>query len=79
MKTQQQDFGVEVITPYEFRQVGQVFYPPAMLREALVKRGLVRERGPADALAEQAQVSADKAVLQSPADRMMRPRVNRRG
>lgn len=36
------DYGVEVVTAYEFRRVGQVFHPPALLRDRLVKLGLVR-------------------------------------
>jgi len=43
------DYGVEVITAYENRRVGQVFYPPALLRDALVRTGRVRRvSAPAD-------------------------------
>ncbi len=35
------DYGVRVIRAYEQRRVGQVFYPPGALRDALVKRGFV--------------------------------------
>lgn len=36
-----EDYGVRVIRAYENRRVGQVFYPPALLRDALVCRGFV--------------------------------------
>lgn len=41
MLTAGQDYGVRVIVAYEQRRVGQVFYPPGALREALVRRGFV--------------------------------------
>lgn len=41
-----QDYGVEVLTAYENRRVGQVIYPPALLRDALLRRGLVRRIEP---------------------------------
>lgn len=40
------DYGVEVLTAYENRRVGQVIYPPALLRDALLRRGLVRRVEP---------------------------------
>jgi hypothetical protein len=40
------DYGVEVILAYENRIVGQVFYPPALLRDALVRSGRVKRRAP---------------------------------
>lgn len=36
------DYGVEVITAYENRRVGQVFFPPGLLRDALVRTGRVK-------------------------------------
>lgn len=36
-----EDYGVRVIRAYETRRVGQVFYPPALLRDALVRGGFV--------------------------------------
>lgn len=38
------DYGVEVVTAYENKQVGQVIYPPGLLRDRLVRCGLVRAR-----------------------------------
>lgn len=41
------DYGVEVIRAYEFKRVGQVIYPPALMRDRLVGAGFVRRiRGP---------------------------------
>jgi hypothetical protein len=36
------DYGVEVVRAYEFKRVGQIIYPPALVRDRLVKAGLVR-------------------------------------
>lgn len=42
------DYGVRVIRAYEQRRVGQVFFPPGALRQALVQRGFVeRIKAPA--------------------------------
>lgn len=53
MLTAGKDYGVRVITAYENRRVGQVFFPPALLRDALVRRKFV-ERVQAPPEAEQA-------------------------
>lgn len=42
MLTAGKDYGVEVIMAYEQRRVGQVFFPPALLRDTLVRKGLVK-------------------------------------
>jgi hypothetical protein len=36
------DYGVEVIRAYEFKRVGQVIFPPALMRDRLVNGGFVR-------------------------------------
>jgi hypothetical protein len=36
------DYGVEVIRAYEFKRVGQVIFPPALMRDRLVNAGFVR-------------------------------------
>lgn len=41
MMTAGNDYGVRVITAYENKRVGQVFFPPALLRDRLVKTGRV--------------------------------------
>lgn len=66
MTTTTQDLGVEVVRAYEFRQVGQVFFPPAMLRERLVKLGFVKPV----VLPEPAKGKA--RGMSSPMDRMLR-------
>lgn len=38
------DYGVEVISAWDNRRVGQVFYPPGLLRDALVRSGRVKRR-----------------------------------
>lgn len=35
------DYAVRVITAYENKRVGQVFHPPALLRDSLVRSGRV--------------------------------------
>jgi predicted DNA-binding transcriptional regulator len=35
------DYGVRVVRAYENRRVGQVFYPPGLLRDKLVQQGWV--------------------------------------
>lgn len=69
----EKDLGVEVVRAYEFRQVGQVFFPPAMLRERLVKLGFVR---PVVA-ARPGKAKADTRAMSAPADRMMRLPLNK--
>lgn len=45
------DYGVRVITAYDNRRIGQVFYPPGLLRDALVRSGRVeRCQAPTDLL-----------------------------
>lgn len=47
------DYGVEVITAYENRRVGDVIYPNGVYRQALLRNGFVKLRAaPADAAAE---------------------------
>lgn len=41
-----QDYGVEVVVAYENKCVGQVIYPPGVLRDRLVRMGLVKRAGP---------------------------------
>jgi hypothetical protein len=48
------DYGVEVIRAYEFKRVGQVIYPPALMRDRLVGAGFVRR------LAEPVSQDADE-------------------
>jgi hypothetical protein len=57
------DYGVRVIRAYENRRVGQVFYPTGLLRDALVRKGLVeRVQPPAEeSLAEEAPL-LDRAL-----------------
>ncbi len=45
MKT---DYGVRVLTAYDTRRVGQVIFPPALLRDRLVQLGCVERILPAD-------------------------------
>jgi hypothetical protein len=59
------DYGVRVIRAYENRLVGQVFYPTGLLRDALVRKGLVERVQPP---AEDPPVSEDAPLL----DRAMR-------
>lgn len=40
------DYGVEVITAYETKRVGDVIFPPTTLRKILIEKGLVRPREP---------------------------------
>lgn len=46
MLTAGNDYGVRVVVAYENRQVGQVFYPPGVLRQWLKQRGLVVDHRP---------------------------------
>jgi hypothetical protein len=49
-----QDYGVKVKIAYLNMQVGRVIFPPAMLRDQLVRCGFVeRLTGPADAIVEE--------------------------
>jgi hypothetical protein len=41
MLTAGKDYGVRVILAYEHRKVGDKFFPPGVLREMLIRRGLV--------------------------------------
>jgi hypothetical protein len=36
------DLGVEVLVAFGFNKVGQVIYPPGVLRERMIKGGLVK-------------------------------------
>lgn len=72
MSTNQTDPGVEVVTAYEFRQVGQVFFPPAMLRERLIKLGLVRP-----VTAAKPKEGTKARAMAAPMDRMLRSPVNK--
>lgn len=64
MLTAGKDYGVEVVTAYEQRRVGQVFFPPALLRDALVRRGLVK-RVAAPAASAPSQPGADDTKEES--------------
>ncbi len=56
------DYGVEIVVAYEQKRVGQTIYPPGMLRQALVQRGLVKRLSapPADLLGDAAGDSANE-------------------
>lgn len=73
MSTTEKDLGVEVITAYEFRQVGQVFFPPMMLRERLIKLGLVKPV----AAAKPGKAKPEARAMAAPMDRMMRSPANK--
>jgi hypothetical protein len=40
------DYGVEVVVAYENKRVGDVIFPPGVLRQRLVMSGLVRSKAP---------------------------------
>lgn len=40
------DYGVEVVVAYENKRVGQVIFPPGMLRDRLIRSGFVRSCSP---------------------------------
>jgi hypothetical protein len=60
----QEDLGVRVITAYANFRVGQVLFPPAMLRDSLIKRGFV----------EAVRASVDELPLERPAAPIAKPR-----
>lgn len=56
------DYGVRVITAYENKRVGQVIYPPGLLRDALVRTGRVeRIKPPAESLLDGMSDQAESA------------------
>jgi hypothetical protein len=57
------DYGVEVIRAYEFKRVGQVIFPPALMRDRLVNAGFVRRLAP-EAVAEVAEAPAKSDLNQ---------------
>lgn len=63
MMTAGKDYGVEVIVAYANRLVGQVFYPPGLLRDALVRSGRVKRLAPPveEAEAEDAEQPDEKS------------------
>lgn len=71
MLTADRDYGVRVIRAYENKRVGQVLYPPGLLRDALVRRGFVERIKSSNSSAEaghddlpakpKKRASADKA------------------
>lgn len=63
------DYGVRVIRAYETRRVGQVFFPPGLLRDALVRGGFV-ERVKAPEVAQ----PADELPLQKRAPMALKKR-----
>ena len=68
----EKDLGVEVVRAYEFRQVGQVFFPPAMLRERLVKLGFVKPVVPA-----KGKPKPEARAMTAPMDRFLRSSTNK--
>lgn len=46
MMTSDKDYGVRVVIAYEDKVVGQVIYPPGMLRQSLIERNLVVSAAP---------------------------------
>jgi len=48
MMAADKDYGVRVITAYEDKVVGQVIYPPGMLRDVLVQRRFVERIKPVE-------------------------------
>jgi hypothetical protein len=63
------DYGVEVIRAYEFKRVGQVIFPTALMRDRLVNAGFVRRvvepvaRVAAEIVVEEASVNQKKPKL----------------
>ena len=46
MLTADRDYGVRVIRAYEHRRVGQIFFPPGILRQRLIQAGFVEAVAP---------------------------------
>lgn len=42
MMSAAKDYGVEVVVAYETKRVGQVIFPPGVLRQRLIQTGRVR-------------------------------------
>lgn len=59
MMTAKQDYGIRVRVAYENFRKGQVIFPPAMLREALVKRGFCERLYAPQAAEPEAKAAAE--------------------